>query len=292
MNGAILGAAIRSFRHRRLQLHSGKPWTLEDLAVASDGDAGHLSRIERGAMLPSRATLLRIAQALELTLPETEFLLRSAGFAPLFEPPGAEDAARAARWLATRARGYLEPLTLYSIDMRIWAVNALWLRLMGMTPAWFRACMQGREMALQFAAPCSALERQATRFRDFETLRLRSVARLRTAAIQGHIPQQHVERLLAEPGFRARWEQVESAAPSFTLSGEQSVSEIDYPGQGVLRFDNWWCPLQIDPRFLVILHLPHDPQTRQALVAIRHEARPREGAPCPAHGYRCAKAAA
>ena len=94
--------------------------------------------------------------------------------------------------------------------------------------------------------------------------------------------------MLAEPRFRAKWEQVESALPDFSLSGEQSVSEIAYPGQGVLRFDNWWCPLQIDPRFLVIIHIPQDARTRAAIEAIRREPRPREGAPCAEHGYRCA----
>jgi hypothetical protein len=175
--------------------------------------------------------------------------------------------------------------------MRVWAVNAPWLRLMGMTPRWFRCCVLGRDMGLQFAAPCSALDRLAARFRDFDGLRLRAVARLRSAAIQGHIPEEHVAGLLRDARLHGLWEQVESALPEFSLTGEQSVSEIDYPGRGVLRFDNWWCPLQVDPRFLVILHIPHDARTRAAIEAIRREPRPREGAPCPEHGYRAASPA-
>src|SRR5205823_4302077 len=79
VRGSELGAAIRTFRMRRLQIHNGQPWTLDDLAVAMDDDKGHLSRIERGQIVPGRATLMRMARALALSWPETEYLLRLAG---------------------------------------------------------------------------------------------------------------------------------------------------------------------------------------------------------------------
>src|SRR5689334_16327040 len=86
-----LGTTIRSFRLRRRQVHNGRPWTLDDLAVAMESDKAHLSRIERGQMWPNRATLLRIAAALELSSSETDFLLRLGGCAPQVESP--DDAA-------------------------------------------------------------------------------------------------------------------------------------------------------------------------------------------------------
>jgi len=52
------------------------------------------------------------------------------------------------------------------------------------------------------------------------------------------------------------------------------------------------CPVQTDSRFLVIMHLPNDVETREALMAIRRDPRPREGAACPLHGYRGAAAQA
>jgi transcriptional regulator with XRE-family HTH domain len=280
-----LGAAIRSFRQERRQVHNGRPWTLSDLAAASGGDEAHLSRIERGVIRPNRETLLRIAQALVLSRAETEFLLRVGGFAPLFQLPGPEDAARASRWLAMRARAYSQPLTLYSIDMRIWYVNALWLRVMGLTPRWFRDCVQGRPMAETLFGPCSALDRLAERFHDYAGVQARAVARLRTASIEGHLPEGLAAGYLSDPRFRKLWEDAAAELPQASLRGEQSYSEIEHPGLGVLRFDNWWCPLQIDQRFLVILHIAHDAATRQAIELLRREPRQRSSVACPAHGH-------
>ncbi|HXC38662.1 MAG TPA: helix-turn-helix transcriptional regulator [Burkholderiales bacterium] len=283
-SGSLLGAAIRSFRQERRQVHNGRPWTLSDLAAASGGDEAHLSRIERGVIKPNRETLLRIAQALELSRPDTEFLLRIAGFAPLFALPDAEDAAKAARWLATHAGSYSQPLTLYSIDMRVWYVNALCLRVMGLTPQWFRDCIQGRPLAETFFGRCSALDRIASRFLDYARLRSRAVARLRAAAVEGHLPPEQVAAYLADARFRQIWDEAGAVADA-SLHGEQSYSEIEYPGHGVLRFDNWWCPLQIDQRFLVILHLARDAATKEAIERIRREPRERGSVACQAHGH-------
>src|SRR5262245_33137477 len=89
MPGAELGAAIRTFRLRRLQIHNVQPWALDDPAVAMEDDKGHLSRIERGQIVPGRSTLMRMARALALTWPETEYLLRLAGGASPYEVPDA-----------------------------------------------------------------------------------------------------------------------------------------------------------------------------------------------------------
>jgi len=267
-------------------VHNGRPWTLSDLAAASGGDEAHLSRIERGVIRPNRETLLRIAQALGLSRVETEFLLRVGGFAPLFELPKADDAARASRWLARRARAYSQPLTLYSIDTRIWDVNALWLRLMGLTPQWFRDCIKGRSMAEMLFGDCSAIDQLSRRFRNYAGVQARAVARLRTAAVEGHLSQGEAATYLADPRFRKMWDDAAAALPEVSLRGEQSTSEFDYPGQGILRFDNWWCPLQIDQRFLVIIHIPHDAATKEAIERIRREPRQRMSVPCPTHGHK------
>ncbi|HXC39747.1 MAG TPA: helix-turn-helix transcriptional regulator [Burkholderiales bacterium] len=290
MNAALLGVAIRGYRLRRRQIHNGKPWTLDDLAVATDDDKAHLSRIERGSILPNRATLLRIAAALELARPETEFLLRLAGFAPLLDTPGPEAAEAAVRWLARQSRAYLNPFTLYALDMRVWYTNALWLRLMGMTPARFRTCMVGHDLTDSYVAHCSTTDLVHSRYRNHAELEQRSVIRCRTAAIDGLLPQERVNELLRNDKFRAMWEAGESRIAQSCLSGQQAYSEVDYPGRGILRFDTWWCPLQIDPRFLVILHIPHDVYTREAVTEIRRDPRPEPGEPCLFHGYGCGNA--
>jgi hypothetical protein len=55
MEAPELGSAIRAFRLRRRQVHSGQSWTIEALAVAMGTDKAHLSRIERGLVVPNRA---------------------------------------------------------------------------------------------------------------------------------------------------------------------------------------------------------------------------------------------
>lgn len=285
MNGTLLGTVIRTYRQRQRQIHNGKPWTLDDLAVATNDDKGHLSRIERGTIQPNRATLLRLAKALELTRPEIEYLLRLAGLSPIFDSPDQQAAHQAINWLAKQSRNYLTPFTLYSIDMRVWYTNALWLRLMGMTPGRFRTCMQGRHLATAHVGPCTTCEMVEKHYSNYSDIKLRAVTRFRAAMIEGHIAEETVAELLKHSSFRSLWEAGESHLPNASLTGEQSYSEINYPGRGVLRFDTWWCPLQIDRRFLVILHIPHDIPTREAIEAIRHDPRPDVGAPCPVHGY-------
>lgn len=285
MNGTLLGTIIRSYRQRQKQIHNGKPWTLDDLAVATNDDKAHLSRIERGSILPNRATLLRLACALKLTRSEKEYLLRLAGLSPLFDPPDQQDAHEAIRWLAKQSRYYLTPFTLYSIDMCVWYTNALWLRIMGMTPGRFRACMQGRHLAQTQIGPCTTCALVESRYRNYSEIRQRAVTRFRAAMVEGHLPQESVAELLKDKQFRAMWEAGEPHLPNASLTGEQSFSEINYPGRGVLRFDTWWCPLQIDHRFLVILHIPHDLHTRESIEAIRRDPRPVEGEPCEHHRY-------
>ncbi len=72
-----VGDLIRDWRHRRglTQLH------LADLA---DISTRHVSFIETGRSLPSRATLLRLAERLEVPLRERNVLMTAAGLAPIY----------------------------------------------------------------------------------------------------------------------------------------------------------------------------------------------------------------
>jgi transcriptional regulator with XRE-family HTH domain len=52
------------------------------LAERADFDHSYVSRLESGARMPTREAVERLAQALELTLPEQDALVASAGFLP------------------------------------------------------------------------------------------------------------------------------------------------------------------------------------------------------------------
>jgi len=287
-NAKMLGAAIRSYRLRKRQAHNEKPWTLEDLAVATNDDKSHLSRVERGRVSPTHATLLRLASALDLTRPEADYLLRLGGFQPIIDLPCQEDAAKAIRWMTQRSRNHLNPLALVSVDLRVWYCNALWLRLMGISPAQFRHCFQGRHFARNFyLEQCSTMAVLKDRYSNRDEMLQRTALRFRGALIDGLFPQGTLDQLLDHDTFRSLWEAVKSRLPQSSLTGEQSFSELKYPGRGILRFDTWWCPLEIDHRFMVMLQMPHDAQTRDALLCIRSDPRPGPGAPCLIHGYMC-----
>jgi len=284
MPRAELGEAIRTFRLRRRQIHNGQPWTLDDLAVAARDDKGHLSRIERGQTVPSHDTVLRIARALDLSWPDTEFLLRLSGHAQSYAAPEVADAREAIRWVDTAVRGYPHPVILYSVDLRSWYGNALWLRVVGLTPKQFRCCIQGRRLVETMFGPCAVQEHLRERFHDYEVSRRRTVARFRAFALAGDLPEDQVLAAIEHPHFRELWDESSSALPELSFPGEFSLLEVNYPGRGLLRFGCWWCPLQRDRRFVVVHQIPQDRHTREALAAIRSDPRPRPGLVCACHG--------
>ncbi|MGN8153131.1 helix-turn-helix domain-containing protein [Agrobacterium sp. 22094] len=76
-----LGEALRMWRARRRLSQL-------DLAGEAEVSTRHLSFIESGRASPSRHVLLRLAEALRLPLREQNQLLRTAGFAPIYEERG------------------------------------------------------------------------------------------------------------------------------------------------------------------------------------------------------------
>jgi transcriptional regulator with XRE-family HTH domain len=283
MEGTALASAIRSFRLRRQQIHNGQPWTIEDLAVAMGADRAHLSRIERGLIIPNRGTLLRIARALDLSWSETNFLLRVGGSAPIFGEPDEEATREAIRWVVDAVRAYAHPVVLHSLDLRAWYANALWLRIMGLTPAEFRRCLKGREILEGMHGRCRSQQRVGDRFRNVDNAARASIARYR-AAVTGVDPSPSLPNYLRDDArLRRFWEEAQDALPQLGLAGEQSRTELWYPGYGLFVFDLWWCPLQIDGRFVLTHYLPHDVATREAVSAIRREPRPTAGPRCEFH---------
>jgi transcriptional regulator with XRE-family HTH domain len=88
-----VGEQLRAWRqHRRLsQL---------ELAAEADVSTRHLSFVETGRSVPSRAMVLRLAEHLDVPLRDRNLLLVSAGYAPVYAETGMEeprmDAVRAA----------------------------------------------------------------------------------------------------------------------------------------------------------------------------------------------------
>jgi len=81
-----IGGLLRTWRERRRLSQL-------ELAGAADISARHMSFLETGRSVPSRAMLLRLAERLEIPLRERNALLLSAGYAPMYAERRLDDPA-------------------------------------------------------------------------------------------------------------------------------------------------------------------------------------------------------
>ncbi|HEY0607894.1 MAG TPA: helix-turn-helix transcriptional regulator [Herpetosiphonaceae bacterium] len=117
MQSQPVGQLLRTWRQRRRMSQL-------DLASEADISAKHLSFLETGRALPSRAMLLHLAEQLDVPLRERNLLLTSAGYAPVFPERQLDDPALAAarRAIDVVLRGQ-EPYPALAID-RHWTLIA------------------------------------------------------------------------------------------------------------------------------------------------------------------------
>lgn len=111
------GSLLRQWRQRRRLSQL-------DLALDAGISARHLSFVETGKSLPSRAMVLRLAERLEVPLREQNLLLLAAGYAPAFpeRPFDAPSLASARRAVETVLTAH-EPFPALAVD-RHWTMVA------------------------------------------------------------------------------------------------------------------------------------------------------------------------
>ena len=112
-----VGTLLREWRQRR---------RLSQLELAAEAEIStrHLSFLETGRALPSRAMLLQLAEQLNVPLRERNLLLVAGGFAPVFpERPLDDPALRAAQNAVERVLAGHEPYPALAID-RHWNMLA------------------------------------------------------------------------------------------------------------------------------------------------------------------------
>lgn len=111
------GEHLREWRQRR---HLSQL----DLANLADISSRHLSFIETGRSLPSRAVLLRLCDRLDVPLRDRNLLFGAAGYAPLYREKTLSDEAMAAarRAVEKLLRGH-EPYPALAVD-RHWRMQA------------------------------------------------------------------------------------------------------------------------------------------------------------------------
>ena len=111
------GSLLRQWRQRRRLSQL-------DLALEAGISSRHLSFVETGKSLPSRAMVLRLAECLEVPLREQNLLLLAAGYAPAFpeRPFDAPSLASARRAVETVLTAH-EPFPALAVD-RHWTMVA------------------------------------------------------------------------------------------------------------------------------------------------------------------------
>lgn len=111
------GAQLRDWRQRRRLSQL-------DLAAEAELSTRHLSFVETGRSKPSRETVMRLAEALELPLRSRNALLMAAGYAPSFpERPLDDDRQTEARELVQRILDAHTPFPAIAVD-RHWQLVA------------------------------------------------------------------------------------------------------------------------------------------------------------------------
>jgi transcriptional regulator with XRE-family HTH domain len=96
-----------------------------DLAIEAEVSARHISFLETGRALPSRAMLLRLAEQLEVPLRERNRLLTAAGYAPVYSARTLDEPSmRAARGAVEQVLRGHEPFPALAVDRRWTLVSA------------------------------------------------------------------------------------------------------------------------------------------------------------------------
>jgi transcriptional regulator with XRE-family HTH domain len=115
MGGTEFGELLRDWRRRRRLSQL-------DLALEADVSARHVSFVESGRSKPSRAMVLRLADALAVPAREQNHLLLAAGLAPAYAERGLEDPGMAAVCAGVdRVLDAYEPYPCLAVD-RNWDV--------------------------------------------------------------------------------------------------------------------------------------------------------------------------
>jgi transcriptional regulator with XRE-family HTH domain len=269
-----VGGLLRTWRERRRLSQL-------ELAGAADISARHVSFLETGRSVPSRAMLLRLAERLDIPLRERNALLLSAGYAPMYSERRLDDPAlRQARTAVDLVIAGHAPYPALAVD-RHWTMvsaNAPVHLLLG--GGMDTSLMQPPVNVLRLGLHPQGL---APRIENYTQWRAHVLMRLRQQ-ISG----------TADPILMELLAELESypMPPSTSDRTADPIDEVDYggvvvpfrlrTGYGVLSFFStttvFGTPLDITLAELAIeSFFPADPQSVEAVNRIAREAGVRQG---------------
>lgn len=180
-----------------------------DLALKADVSSRHLSFLETGRSQPSREMVLRLAETLDLSLRESNVLLREAGFAAEFEEPTSEG-------LKDPAIERVLEMMLHQQEPYPLIVMDRWFNVLMMNQGAILLATEGLELQPEQVAPGALNAMEAlfdphtlrSRVLNWEKIAREILARLHREAL--HRPNdarlsELLERILAQPGVPSDW---------------------------------------------------------------------------------------
>lgn len=273
-----VGEVVASYRQRKRQIHNGKPWTQEDLAVAVGTDKAHICRIERGQQLPTRKTLLRICRALDIPWEEESSLCANLGYLPDLRLPTQAEIDAVMRIVTPLLESLSYPAGIVDVIGRIWYYNRLacefYSAALQISPNVLSRLYRGRTvLELCFDEETSCIFRPL--LPKEHILQLMARTRKMADAWQ-HTPEYEsiLSRLLRKEAFRNLWE---LSFQSSSLYIERLTHVLLHPQAGPLNLEYWAARLSPDPRFFVTHHLPADTKARTIFHQLRETLTDRTG---------------
>ncbi len=268
-----VGETIAALRRRLVRKCTGQPWSQEELALASDTNQAHISRIESNRKHPQYSTLVRLCEALDLPAAKRSYVLALAGYPVQPTLPQRAEVDALLPEVVPVLESYPYPALLMDTGERVWYVNPLVARVWGaaLGGSEHRACMksvQGRR-TLEFVFDSRFQPVWRSLVADLDRVMDRHVS-LFWRAYHFHPQEADMNQVLAvlkqSPEFLRRWQDLEEGKVKILLV-EHDWLPIRHPSQGELRFMIWRTTLAADERFIVA-HFP--PANEAAHRAISH----------------------
>lgn len=275
-----LGDCIRQLRTQQRQIHNGRPWAQEDLAVAIGSNKSHINRIERGHQEPSGRTLQRICDALELPWRDRALLFGLAGYLPPVPPPTPQEvqAVRQESILLLQEAGH--PLRLEDNEQRLCDLND--------TLAYVLFGRSHRESVLDHVGGKHTLEllfahpfgrwwqRTIENFDEFVRWTTADALEFSLRRYGGPALPPNLERLLAIREFRDAWDALATeTADGVAISPVRREIALNHPRLGHCHVLVQKSLLAHDERFALMHFIAADHQTRETFAELTKALGPR-----------------
>lgn len=269
-----LGDMIRCLRKSHIQLHNGRPWTQEDLAVAIESDKAHINRIEKGKQRPNKETLDRIGDAFGLSWKQKRKLLACAGYLHSYPSPTQDEIDSTAHLLRPYIMNSDHPVALLDRELNIWDVNDIEAKVFfgfKNRDAFLEECRGLRLIEMMLSRSMSEWFKQSVV--GYWTYMRRQVMRF----MEIYLPRQHLpeyqnilSRILEVPELRKCWHELyeEDGYVDPILLLNHQIYEVDHPEFGHLSMQLWSVDITFDSRFMLSEIMPNDSRTADVFQVI------------------------